>query len=74
MKRKSAERDSAEGGAGAACASQEETGRAILSVLRVRRQFLQSKGVVDARRVLADDRRRELVQSVRQECEQSDRQ
>eukprot|EP00959_Pyramimonas_sp_CCMP1952_P285571 5971070-Pyramimonas_sp.AAC.1 len=72
MKRMSAERDSAEGGADTAYASQEETGRAILSVLRVRQQFLQSKGVVDMRRVLADDQRRELVQSVRQECEQSD--
>eukprot|EP00959_Pyramimonas_sp_CCMP1952_P201899 4222018-Pyramimonas_sp.AAC.1 len=60
MKRKSAERDSAEGDADTACASQEETGRAILSVPRVRLQLLQCKGVVDARHVLADDQRWEL--------------
>eukprot|EP00959_Pyramimonas_sp_CCMP1952_P224104 4685748-Pyramimonas_sp.AAC.1 len=69
MKRMSAERDPAEGDADAADASQEETGRAILSVLRVRQQLLQSKGVVDMRRALADDQRRELVRSVRQEHE-----
>eukprot|EP00959_Pyramimonas_sp_CCMP1952_P356459 7464944-Pyramimonas_sp.AAC.1 len=74
MKRKSAERDAAEGDADTAYASQEETARAILSVLRVRQQFLQSKGAVDMRHVLTDDQRRELVQRVRQEREQSDHQ
>ena len=62
LKRKSAERDSAEGGSDTAFASQGETGRAILSVLRVHQQFLQSKSIIDMRHVLTDDQRREYEQ------------
>eukprot|EP00959_Pyramimonas_sp_CCMP1952_P290267 6071338-Pyramimonas_sp.AAC.1 len=67
-KRKCAE--SAEGGAAGApqpCsdyettfASQDETARTILSVLRVRHEYLLSQNITDFRRVLTEDQRGEL--------------
>ena len=50
----------------AAFASQEETGRAIFSVLQRRQRFFWSKGIADVRHVLTSDERGELTKAVRQ--------
>ena len=57
-----------------AYASQEETGQAILCVLQVREEFLRRKNITNARRVLTPSERGELVQSARQEYEESEEQ
>ncbi len=72
MKRKSAQ--PAQEDNDTAFASQEETARGILSVLRVRDEFLRSKNIDDPRHVLTEDERAELVKWTRQEYERSERQ
>ena len=54
-----------------AFASQEETGRAILSVLKLRHDFLRSKNIDDMRYVLTEPERQELVRVARDQYEQS---
>ena len=57
-----------------AFASEAETGRAILSILRVRHGFLRSKNITNLRHVLTADERKELVKRVRDEYEHSEEQ
>ena len=57
-----------------AFASQEETGRAILAVLRARHEFLRSKNITDLRHKLTEYERAQLVKDVRQEYEDSEEQ
>ena len=57
-----------------AFASQAETARAIVCVLKVRHAFLQSKNIDDTRHVLTEAERGELVRRARAEYEQSEQQ
>ncbi len=57
-----------------AFASQEETRQAILSVLKLRQNFLHSKGIDDMAHVLTNDERGELVKSARFSYETSEEQ
>ena len=54
-----------------AFASEAETGRAILSVLRVRHEFLLRKNITDPYHKLTQDERAELVKHVRNDYEHS---
>ncbi len=72
MKRKDAQ--PAEEDVGTAFASQQETARAIASVLRVRHDFLRSNKIDDPRHVLTDSERQELVQRVQKAYWQTPRQ
>ena len=57
-----------------AFASQQETQRGILSVLRFRQNFLRMKGISDMRRVLTVEERGELVRAARKEFEATEEQ
>ena len=57
-----------------AFASKEETGEAILSVLQLRRTFLQRKGITDMRHILTDEERAELTNTVLVDYEMSTQQ
>ena len=57
-----------------AFASQQETQRGILSVLRFRQNYLRMKGISDMRRVLTPEERGELVKAARNEYEATEEQ
>ena len=57
-----------------AFASKEETGEAILSMLQLRREFLQRKGITDMRHILTDEERAELTKTVLEDYEMSTQQ
>ena len=59
---------------GLACASQEETWRAIRDVLELRQSYLKSKGIKDLRHVLTSDERIELTKRARADYEDSEEQ
>ena len=59
---------------GQACASQEETWRAIRDVLELRQSYLKSKGIEDLRHVLTSDERAELTKRARDDYEDSEEQ
>ena len=59
---------------GHACASEEETWRAIRDVLEVRQSYLKSKGIQNLRYVLTSDERVEFTKRVRADFEESDAQ
>ena len=59
---------------GHACASQEETWRAIRDVLELRQSYLKSKGIEDLRHVLTNDERNELTKRARADYEDSEEQ
>ena len=59
---------------GQACASQEETWRAIRDVLELRQSYLKSKGIEDLRHVLTSDERNELTKRARADYEDSEEQ
>ena len=57
-----------------ACASQEETWRAIRDVLELRQSYLKSKGIEDLRHVLTKDERKELSKRAKADYEDSEEQ
>ena len=59
---------------GQACASQEETWRAIRDVLELRQSYLKSKGIEDLRHVLTKDERKELSKRAKADYEDSEEQ
>jgi len=59
---------------GHACASQEETWRAIRDVLELRQSYLKSKGIENLRYVLTSDERVELTKRARADFEESEAQ
>ena len=59
---------------GHACASQEETWRAIRNVLELRQSYLKSKGIEDLHHVLTSDERNELIKRARADYEDSEAQ
>ena len=59
---------------GQACASQEETWRAIRDVLELRLSYLKSKGIEDLHHVLTNDERNELIKRARADYEDSEEQ
>ena len=59
---------------GLACASQEETWRAIRDVLELRQSYLKSKGIENLRYVLTSDERVELTKRARADFEESEAQ
>ena len=59
---------------GLACASQEETWRAIRDVLELRQSYLKSKGIKDLRHVLTSDERIELTKRAKADYEDSEEQ
>jgi len=50
-------------------AAQEETGKAILGVLRLREAFLKRKGITEKFHILTSDERKEIVKAVREDYE-----
>ena len=59
---------------GHACASKEETWRAIRDVLELRQSYLKSKGIKDLSHVLTSDERMELTKRARADYEDSEEQ
>ena len=57
-----------------ALASEEETGRGILSVLQLRHEFLRSKGIADMSHVFTKAERSEFTSLARQTYEESEEQ